>query len=592
MDGKLKKQLPVRTQMVWYLLAIVLILVASGLRVLDRGMYNSFWSVWLQLLRHMIHIGLLIGWMISIQSRILQRPVRRYLLAIGCMLSFWLFVRASKWMLFAHDSQMNRYCWYSYYIPMVLIPLLGGMLLPHIGQSERHRPGKSRRLWYIPAVSLMGLVLTNDLHQLVFRFPDGIVFFQNRYTYQIGYFVIFAWCLLWGFYFVGGLLIKCRIPARRQYQWLPVLVLVGAVALSVAYIFRILIFDIAAVNCLITVLLIESCIQCGLIRSNSSYKSLFHASSVAVQITDTEYHVCFSSGNAGSLREEERKRVAKGAMDISGYRFCCAAITNGYVFWIEDYTGLYRYRKELEEKGRQLSGANDLLRAELALQEKQLHIQEKNRLYDQVAKEIAPQLFQIDQLLKEKEEGKIQKTLARICVIGAYVKRRSNLLLLSEKTAYIPAKELELCLRESLENLKLFGVSGFLDADCSGTFPVAVLVEAYDICESALEKLLSELGALLLWLRATKEGQLLFRIQMDGDAACVDTSWMECLPELVDCEIIQAEALYITVRWPKKGAGLYKRKDPVEGGNANADDRRQCTFLSAAAGAVCLLCAA
>ena len=91
-------------------------------------------------------------------------------------------------------------------------------------------------------------------------------------------------------------------------------------------------------------------------------------------------------------------------------------------------------------KRQQLSGANDLLRAELALQEKQLHIQEKNRLYDQVAKEIAPQLFQIDQLLKEKEEGKSQKTLARICVIGAYVKRRSNLLLLSENTAYLPAK--------------------------------------------------------------------------------------------------------------------------------------------------------
>ena len=179
MEGKLKKQLPVRTQMVWYLLATVLILVAGGLRALDRGMYNSFWSVWLQLLRHMIHIGLLIGWMISIQSRILQRPVRRYLLAIGCMLSFWLFVRASKWMLFAHDSRMNRYCWYSYYIPMVLVPLLAGMLLPHIGQSERYRPGKRRRFWYIPAVALIGLVLTNDLHQLIFRFPDGIVFFSE-----------------------------------------------------------------------------------------------------------------------------------------------------------------------------------------------------------------------------------------------------------------------------------------------------------------------------------------------------------------------------------------------------------------------------
>ena len=41
-------------------------------------------------------------------------------------------------------------------------------------------------------------------------------------------------------------------------------------------------------------------------------------------------------------------------------------------------------------------------------------------------------------------------------------------------------------------------------------FPADVLVAAYDICESALERLLSELGALLLWLRATKDGQLFF----------------------------------------------------------------------------------
>lgn len=95
---------------------------------------------------------------------------------------------------------------------------------------------------------------------------------------------------------------------------------------------------------------------------------------------------------------------------------------------------------------------------------------------------------------------------------------------------------------------------------------------AYDICESALERLLSELGALLLWLRATEEGQLLFRIQMDGDATRVDASWIACLPELVDCEMIQAEALYITVRWPKTGADLHERKDPVEGGDVHADD--------------------
>ena len=76
----------------------------------------------------------------------------------------------------------------------------------------------------------------------------------------------------------------------------------------------------------------------------------------------------------------------------------------------------------------------------------------------------------------------------------------------------------------------------------------------------------------MLWLRATKEGQLLFRIQMDGDAARMDASWMACLPDLVDCEMIQAEALYITVQWPKKRTDLHTRKDPVEGGDVHADD--------------------
>ena len=44
--------------------------------------------------------------------------------------------------------------------------------------------------------------------------------------------------------------------------------------------------------------------------------------------------------------------------------------------------------------------------------------------------------------------------MAKICVLGCYIKRRGNLLLLGEENKQIPAAELEHCIRESLENLR------------------------------------------------------------------------------------------------------------------------------------------
>jgi hypothetical protein len=55
----------------------------------------------------------------------------------------------------------------------------------------------------------------------------------------------------------------------------------------------------------------------------------------------------------------------------------------------------------------------------------------------------------------------------QIAVLGAYLKRRSNLIFLSEGQGGIPAAELSHCLRESLQNLTLFGITA--DQSCSLT---------------------------------------------------------------------------------------------------------------------------
>ena len=59
--------------------------------------------------------------------------------------------------------------------------------------------------------------------------------------------------------------------------------------------------DITAAQCLMFTGILESCIQCGLIQTNTGYKSLFEAGSIGAQIVDTDYRTRYASSNAPEL---------------------------------------------------------------------------------------------------------------------------------------------------------------------------------------------------------------------------------------------------------------------------------------------------
>ncbi|MBQ1171985.1 MAG: hypothetical protein IIX48_05230 [Lachnospiraceae bacterium] len=56
------------------------------------------------------------------------------------------------------------------------------------------------------------LVLTNDLHQLVFIFPADAVVWMDDYHHAIGYFLTVVWLLLCVVIALVTMLFKCRIP--------------------------------------------------------------------------------------------------------------------------------------------------------------------------------------------------------------------------------------------------------------------------------------------------------------------------------------------------------------------------------------------
>ena len=214
-------------------ISVCLLICAAVSRELAREEDGILLETILQFSRHLIHAGLLFIWMSTIKQRIMQASVRRYLLAAASLLVLWLYIRTCKWMFFPADSWANRYCWYAYYIALIFVPLFGVFVIQYLGKSEDYElPGKWKRM-YLPAILLLLLVFTNDLHQLVFCFPDGAALSDRYYTYGPGYLLVSGWSISLGLYFVLSLLWQCRAPGRPWFRKIPVFVMLSEVVITV-----------------------------------------------------------------------------------------------------------------------------------------------------------------------------------------------------------------------------------------------------------------------------------------------------------------------------------------------------------------------
>ena len=77
-------------------------------------------------------------------------------MAAGSLMAFWLVLRTCKWEFIAQNgTHLGRYLWYSYYIPMVFVPLLGVFIIDHIGKTENYRTPNRLKYLYLPAAFIV-----------------------------------------------------------------------------------------------------------------------------------------------------------------------------------------------------------------------------------------------------------------------------------------------------------------------------------------------------------------------------------------------------------------------------------------------------
>ena len=70
-----------------------------------------------------------------------------------------------------------------------------------------------RELGLIRSAILFLLVMTNDLHRLVFTFPRGMA---EENGYAVGYYLVWGWLTICALMLLFVLYHKCRIPGSRR----------------------------------------------------------------------------------------------------------------------------------------------------------------------------------------------------------------------------------------------------------------------------------------------------------------------------------------------------------------------------------------
>jgi len=322
-----------------------------------------------------------------------------------------------------------------------------------------------------------------------------------------------------GFYFVVSMLLKSRVPGSRRLQKMPILIMTFAALFWTGYSMRLYNCDLTVMDILIIVLLLESAIQSGLLPSNMNYRQLFDATTIPVQIVDRDYQPHYVSAGALPVSEMKMRQSESGTVHMGRSLLNSAPIHGGRVVWEDDISELTALQQQLQDAQEQLGEENTLLQAELDLKEQRAKTDEKNRLYDRIAEEVKPQLIKTDMLLQRiaQEPENRKKLLAKTCVLGSYIKRRGNLLLLGEDAKKVSARELEYCIRESLENLRLGEVFTSLNANCSGQLSLENIVAAYDFFETVTERLLDNMTAMLVNLNCDNAG-----IRMNIQMGCTE----------------------------------------------------------------------
>ena len=447
------------------------------------------------------YLGIYCAWVIYLNKHVVQKKMRQYLTAIGCLMVCWFFLRTVKYHILL-DPLGGHICWYLYYIPMILIPTFGLSATLLMDGAEKKTTKWITGILLFFSVVLIVCVLTNDLHQQVFRFEGPVPYSDKNYSYGILFMLIQFWIIACLVIMEILLVKKSRIPDRKRF-WLPVIPGLLLLGWNIANLLRLPFIktfagDMTAICCLLMAAIFQGCILCGLIQTNSRYFELFQATGgLDAEITDNSFRRYYFSGEFPELSKDLRDSIiAKSSVQERGIRINHLPVKGGHLFWSEDISVLLDQYQDIQEQQEELTARNQLLRKTYKKEAERRKLEEQNRLLNIIQSQTSRQYELLSHYMEKLEQTESREEyeliLSKIVVVGTYLKRRKNLMLTrySSREDSLTMADLKQSLAESCENLKLCEIkAAYFVQDKEKQLRADDVLKCYDFFEWLIEQL-------------------------------------------------------------------------------------------------------
>lgn len=476
------------------------------------------------ILSALLAAAVILLWKGTVSHRMVRHDVRRVVSMMSWLMVGWLLLRLFKYQLI-QETVLSRMCWYGYYIFQLALPVTLLYLVKLTGRAEGGRKLVCP-LWppFVCYVLSVLLVMTNDLHQLVFVFePDGN--WSSDYSYGVGFWLIAVASLLMVVVAVG----KLFYQGRRSIYWrgkvFPLLFCAGLFAYVIAYIYRVPLAwesDPTVIICVISVLFFETVLYAGLIPVNIQYQRLFSSAPISLTLLDKHGQTILSSLGARPISSSIWKRLL---MDMehpllrdSNTQLHAVLISGGMAVWQEDLSQLNRLRQEIQIVQTRLEAANDLLQEEGEIK-KRLFTSETNRaLFEYLDRDLERRVTALAHLIETLSETEPSRDLtAYITLCLCHIKRRCNLFFLARQDVSLLADEMSVYLDELAELASYAGMQILIRSGQSEGMKIRNAAVCYDFAFEIIAWAWSTNTSPVMGCLESEGAHLVFRFLLSSD---------------------------------------------------------------------------
>ena len=396
-------------------------------------------------------------WLILLYIRIFDKTLKKYVLSIGVLLVFWMAIRMVKRYTTGYVTEI---LWYLYYIPLLMIPTFYYNCSSYLINSKNK---KRRIVAIIISIILFLLVITNSLHNIVFKIKSNI----NDYNHNIGYFIIVAWILCLIVVAIINLIKSSKNKGYKNIILISITILIGIIY-TILYIKNIPVIRKTNMSVIIGTLFcvgLEMMLDFKLIPNNFRYKKIFKNSNLPLEIVSqdgktrivTNHSINLKENIINDIKNNKVKSIYKDNNIIKNVN----VINGGYSIEEKDYSKINEYEEKLKSIQQELIEQETILQKQRKIATEIYETKLKGEIIELLDEKIEQKRNLINELIKEMKITDIDK-MKNIKLLLNYCKRMSNLVISSYNKEKYDNKRLEVIINEMLIEAQSLGINGVL----------------------------------------------------------------------------------------------------------------------------------